>query len=222
MRVWMLVLAGCGAEVSEEADMAALAQGDLEELARTSLELVRAVAGEVPDGAEPSTEQLVALAQGFDGIGDCTWEVVYDGQALGGVIDAALASTPCGGDSADGLGYELTAGRMEGIWAWRGEGVWRLDFDAERDATVTVGGLRRGGRSYDAAWTMKNSWVDATPTGVVAWNVEATWLGFGGEAWVMQFGMTGEGAAGTITGPDGAACAVSGTLEAPAVVCSAP
>lgn len=218
--MWLLVLVGCGMETSESADLAMLAQEDLAELARASLELAGTIAGEVPEGAEPSAEQVVALAQGFDGIGDCTWEVTYDGQALGGTIDAALAATPCGGDSADGLGYELTAGSLSGIWSYRGGGLWRLRFDAARDATVTLGGPRRGGRSYDAGWSITDSWVDATPSGVVAWSIDATWTGFGGGEWTMQLGMTGEGSEGSITGPEGETCAVTGTLGEAEVGCS--
>lgn len=205
-------LLACTAEPDDDAATTA-ATDDLAALARV-----------VEDSATglPALGEGVTLASGVvDGVGDCAWAWSVEGTPAAGTVGAALEAVPCGGAASGAAGsaeYAVTAGELDGDFAAEGAG-WALTLAGERAATLTVDG-RRGERAFDATWTLVALEAAVGAEGVGAWSVDLRYEGPAGGTWtLLATGDSLDEASGTLTGPGGRACTVSGSAQAIALDC---
>lgn len=210
-----LIAVACGETASDQDALSANAAADTETLARTldetATELAEAI-GDISSSAE------------YAGIGDCVWTVGMEGSIASGVLSAEVSPSPCGG-SVTGetatVDVSVTSGSLTGTWTADLEG-WTVEMSGSRSATTTIEGPRRT-RTVDTTWSVDSLEAFVNEEGLGSWSASVSYGAGVGEGWSLEIDGTGTGTiTGTLSGPGGASCTVSGTVDAVDVTCDSP
>lgn len=207
-----LLAAGCGLRSSDdEGALAVVVSNDTDELARQ----VTAATVSLPDG-------VLSVDGEVEGVGDCLWGWSIEGPRDGATLSAAPLLTPCG---AEGAGeridwiYQVVDGDLGGLVAATDEpGVWSFDLSGSRKAEITASGDEQS-RTYDASLELR-SLVGTTDGQSPAFDAAAEYVGWFGGAWALAWSVAeDQSISGTIDGPRGRSCIVSGVRDAVEVDC---
>lgn len=211
------LLLGCPADGSDDATEDSAVAGTTESDISTLTGAADAIGGALDD-----LDVAVTLAEGsVAGLGDCVWDYVVEGTPTAGTIEMALATTPCGGatsvDGASGT-YTVTAGSISGTYSGDGT-TWTLDLSGERDASIEVETVRRGARSYDVSWTLDPLTAETDGASVASFTIGLVYDGVGDRVWTLDVDGDDSSITGTLTGPNGGSCTVTGTASSAEVSC---
>lgn len=217
--LWMLGvvgMVGCGetGPTSEDLDaIATAAASDVAEIGVTVDELAAALTARAA---------MVDLGGTFPGVGDCAWDWTLSGPP--GALDyaAGLAVAPCGGGYSGrllDLDYAVTAGALAGT-VTKGTSTWSYDITGSRASAVTIDTARRDPATYTADWTLDSLTGETDGFTAGPFDATLTYTGFAGNEWQVTVSRAADlTLTGTITGPNGATCTISGTADDAEVTC---
>lgn len=204
---WMTILmvAACGETEVDPDTVATTAEGDVAELARAADDMV---------GALTARGALIDITESFPGVGTCTWTWNLSGSVGDLTYTAAIDEVPCGG-AYDGvrldLEYTVTEGRLDGQIT-KGASEWSYVLAGSRSAELTVETLRGGPRTYNGDWTLQSLTGTTNGFDPGPFDAELTYTGFEGGTWTLEVTRASDlSITGTLTGPNGASCTVSGS-----------
>lgn len=203
--MWILVVAGCGEEAVDPDTVATAAEGDVAEIARAADDMV---------GALTARGALIDITESFTGVGTCVWTWNLTGTVGDLTYTAAIDEVPCGG-SYDGvrldLDYTVTEGRLNGEIT-KGAADWSYSLSGARSASLTVDTLRRDAQTYTGDWTLDSLTGTTNGYDPGPFDAELTYTGFAGGTWTLEVSRTADlSITGTLTGPEGTTCTVSGS-----------
>jgi hypothetical protein len=212
MRILALTIGLAGCAPTNDGEMQASTASDLEELART----VDASTASLGGGVDLD---LTGQAQG---VGDCVWTWSVSGPAAGADF-ASTVSAPCGGSLAGAWGsvdYAVRSGDLVGTIA-RADPLWTYDITGSRTADTTLTSARTGrSTTYQGDWTLDSLVGTTDGDGAGPFDARLSYEGWFGGDWAVDWSRSEDGAvSGSITGPRGRTCTVSGTTEAVLVDC---
>jgi hypothetical protein len=212
--VGLAVVAGCGDTELSQDDLDALAaslESDVEELARTA----DAFSAELRDAPQ------LDVSGETSGVGDCVWAWTLTGPNTAAVYSASLASAPCGG-GWDGerltLEYAVTAGQVDGTVA-KGTDTWAYELTGTRSSEFSYSTVRTGERTYTADWSLDALTGETDGFDPGPFELAATYTGFAGGVWDIAVSRAADlTVTGTVVGPNGASCTITGTSADDATV----
>lgn len=207
---------GCGeggaADSDATDDVAATAASDVEDLARAVEDTAAAF--------EETTETCYATW------GECQLCVTVTTSGLSGefsiVNEPATCSESRTAPNGASATYTLEGLSFAGAYDGTVEGDYTIDMTGTRSATLTTSTARGGERTYDASFTLEHFTATTDDYALATFEATFTYSGFADGDWTVQVSGTAESVTGTLTGPNGAGCTVTGTPESVDVTCDEP